>query len=126
MKKSDQTDMRCVVRIRRYIRDLEQILEADNIKSFQDLKKSLAAKYAITQLITNIYELSDRMQDNALKNLEEFSKLRVNLKTTRQIASHDYVSIDFKPVYEVCRQLTSESVKHELSNYIEGDTDGSN
>ena len=46
---------------------------------------------------------------------------KINLKKTRQIASHDYISVDFKPVFEICLQLISETIQSELINFFEGD-----
>ena len=62
------------------------------------------------------------MQDETLSSLKEFSKIR--LRTTRQIASHDYASIDFKLVFNICNRITKDSVNDELSEFIEEDEDG--
>ena len=121
MKKSVNTDRQCVIRIHNYISELGQIINSYNIQSFQDLRRSLAAKYAVTQLITNIYELSKMLQEDTLKSLTVFDQIKI--RTVRQLASHEYTKIDFKPVFEICRQLTSKSVLDELTKFYEEDTD---
>ena len=118
MEKSSSTDKQCLIRIRRYINDLGQIIDAYNIQSYQDLRKSLAAKYAVTQLITNIYELSKALHEDTLKSLIEFNQIKI--RTVRQLASHEYTKIDFKPVFEVCKQLSSTAVSNELAKFIWG------
>lgn len=115
MGKRSDIEIRCVKGIQAYIGDLQQIITDSNIQSFQDLKKSLAPKYAVTQLITNIYELSKELHSDTLQSLVEFSK--INIRVVRQLASHKYKLIDFKPVFATCLQLTSESVSNELTKF---------
>ena len=119
MKKSAGTDRQCIVRIFNYIRELEQIIATYNIQSFQDLRISLAAKYAVTQLITNIYELTKALQELTLQSLTEFNKIK--LRTARQIASHHYDAIEFRTVYNICLKLASEIVYNELNNWFGDD-----
>jgi uncharacterized protein with HEPN domain len=117
MKKTAETDRHTAAKIQKYIADIKQILSNDNIGCFQELRRSLSAKYAITQLITNIYETARRFREEALKtSLPTFSN--INLKRTRQLASHDYMSIDFKPVFEICQQLMSKKVREELERLV--------
>ena len=116
MKKSASTDRKCIEKLCKYIGDIKKIIDADSINSSRDLKMTLAAKYAITQLITNCYELSVNMRDETLCSMIEFQKIR--LRTTRQIASHDYDRIDYNPVYAICLQLMSDNVYNELINKL--------
>ena len=122
MKNSLAIDKQCVGKIIRYIQNIEQVLAQEDVKSFEALEDSVAAKFAVTQLITNIYELTKHMQTSTLDSFKEFGKIR--LRTTRQIASHDYASIDFKLVYTICSRLIAKSVHEELSRFIKEDGDG--
>jgi len=117
MKKSNSTDRQCLKRILRYIGDIQQIFEDADIKEFQDLKKSLMAKYATTQVLTNIYELSRKLQDTTLGGLTKFNS--PILRTARQIASHNYEAIDFKSIYSLCMTLTGDTVRNELEAFLE-------
>jgi hypothetical protein len=114
MKKSADTDRQCIEKVQSYINDIGEILKADNISSADALKNTLAAKYAITQLVTNIYELSRKLQDETLNKLENFNS--PVLRKARQISSHDYEAVDFRSIYNLCTQLTGKIVQDELKN----------
>ena len=122
MKKSLDTDKQCVGKILRYIGNIRQSLDHESVKSYEALEDTVSTKFAVTQLITNIYELSKHIQPTTLDSLKEFGKIR--LRTTRQIASHDYAAIDFKLVFNICTRLTAKSVQDELSKFIKEDEDG--
>ena len=117
MKKSINTDKQCVAKILRYIQNIRSSLEYENIKSYKELEDSVSAKFAVTQLITNIYELSKHIQISSLNILIEFNKIRI--RTTRQIASHDYAAVDFRLVYAICLKLIAQAVSNELSKFVE-------
>ena len=121
MKKTNETDKQCVVKILRYIKDMAIIFNEQQITSHRALEQSTAAKYAATQLITNIYELTKHMQESTLKSLATFAG--INLKTSRQIASHNYAAIEFRAVYDRCVKLIADPVRDELCAFLE-DSDG--
>jgi len=123
VKKSLDTDKQCVGKILSYVENIRQSLDHESVKSYEALEDTVSTKFAVTQLITNIYELSKHIQAATLDSLKEFSKIR--LRTTRQIASHDYASIDFKLVFTICTRLTAKSVQDELSEFIKEDRNGS-
>ena len=122
MKKSLETDKQCVGKILGYIQNIRQSLDHESVKSYESLENTVSTKFAVTQLITNIYELSKHIQTSTLDSLKEFGKIR--LRTTRQIASHDYAAIDFKLVYIVCSRLIAQPVCDELAEFIKEDVDG--
>ena len=121
MKKSMNIDKQCVEKILRYIQNIRQSLDHEKVKSYESLEDTVSTKFAVTQLITNIYEISKHMQATTLDSLKEFGKIR--LRTTRQIASHDYGSIDFRLVFNICTKLTAQPVSDELSEFIKEDAD---
>ena len=122
MKKDTANDKQYAAKILAHILDMAQVLEFEKIKSDAELENSVAAKFAITQLITNIYELTRNIQPATLQALRNFANIK--LRTTRQIASHDYGSIDFRLVYAIAMKLTSPTVRKELSRFIEGAKNG--
>ena len=77
MKKDTANDKQYAAKILAHILDMAQVLEYEKIKSDADLENSVAAKFAITQLITNIYELTRRIQPTALKDLREFANMHI-------------------------------------------------
>ena len=81
MKKSSQVDAKCVSKMIKYVEDIREILTNEGVNSHVDLKQSLAAKYAVTQLITNIYELTKHMQTETMQSLPELNGIR--LRTAR-------------------------------------------
>ena len=71
----------------------------------------------MTQIITNVYEISRKLQDSTLQNLISFNSPM--LRKARQIASHDYDALDFRSIYNLCTVLTGESVINELTSCLE-------
>jgi len=122
VKKSLDVDKQCAAKILKYIANIRNCLDHEKVISYESLEDSISTRFAVTQLITNIYELTKHMQIETLDSLTDFNKIR--LRTTRQIASHDYGSIDFKLVFAICTRLTSEAVKEELSDFVKEDDDG--
>jgi len=115
MKKSIQTDTQCVAKILKYIGDIKQILINESIKSYQNLENSLAAKYAVTQLITNVYELSTNLQPATLQLFTAFNSIEVSL--ARHISSHVYDKVNFRIIYRICTQLTDDNIFDELNKW---------
>ena len=117
MKKNSNTDKICIEKILRYVGDIRECFEHYDIKSYRDLESKRLAQYAITQIITNIHELKKKMTDEVLSKLPEFDKIR--LANARNIASHDYDSLDFEIVYRMCeRRLLSDTAKNELEGVL--------
>ena len=121
MRKSLVTDKHCVAKLLRYINDIQTIILEEEISSYQDLANSLSAKYAVTQLITNIYELSRKLQDETLRSSSSFSKIKT--RTARQVASHDYSSVNFQAIFSICTQLSEAAVLNELQSFLNVEDD---
>lgn len=88
-----------------------------DINSHHDLKLSQYAKYDITQMITNIHELSLKLQSSTYKQLHLFHQ--IELRLARNIASHDYEKVNFKIIYTVCLKIIDNDVSSELKDYME-------
>lgn len=117
MKKSIAVDKQCITKMLKYIEEIKMIIDDGNIASFQDLKASLIHKYAVTQIITNIYELSKKMQDSTLQELK-YLDMRM-LRTARQIASHNYDALDFRSIFNLCSDLADDLLISELISCLE-------
>lgn len=75
------------------------------------------AQFAIIQIITNIHELKKKLTDEVLLKLPEFDKIR--LANARNIASHDYDSLDFEAIYTICkRRRLGDNVKKEMEGVL--------
>jgi len=86
--------------------------EMFGVNSADDLKASHICQLAITQLITNIYELRKRLRD---ETVEKMPLLRdISIKGVRNIASHDYYSLDFDIIYSRTLQLMGVELNDEL------------
>jgi uncharacterized protein with HEPN domain len=91
-----------------------------NISSADDLEKNHICQLAITQAITNIYELRQRIKSDTIDKMPLFSRLKLGLKAARNIASHDYDSLDFKIVFKIINRLTSQQIINELEATLNG------
>ena len=67
---------------------------------------------ACTQFITNIQEAKKKLQDETYNKLVELNK--VKLANARNIASHDYDSVDFGIIYDICNRLTKSIILSEV------------
>jgi uncharacterized protein with HEPN domain len=116
MRQSEKTDIICVGKILKYIGEISDCFEHFNISSCSGFKESRLSQLAITQLITNIYSLKQKIKPDTLPNLPEFDRLR--LVTARNIASHDYERVNFEIIYDICKRLTSKNIVNELTEVI--------
>ena len=112
MKQSFETDKICIEKIINYIDDIQDCFLHFDIYSYNDFGRKRLAQFAISQIITNIYETKKDMQQATLDKIPEFDKIR--LAATRNIASHDYENLNFKIIYEICGKLNSEQIKGAL------------
>lgn len=112
MKKSDRLDSICISRLLKYIQTLRDAYDMFNITNADDLAANDICQLAVTQIITNIYELKLKMQSKSLDKTPLFNK--IGLRASRNIASHDYDSLDFEIIYKQTCQLLCQEVSDEL------------
>ena len=112
MKKSEKTDKICIKKILEYIDDIKDCFDHYSIESYKNLENKRIAQYAITQIITNIYELKKKIGDETLSKLPEFDKIR--LAGARNIASHNYDRVNFEIIYDICKMLLNVKIEREL------------
>ena len=113
MKQSTKTDLVCIKKILKYIALIDKTYSQLKVNSLQDLESNEICQLAIAQAVTNIYEVKKQIQEHTLCKAPEFNKIL--LKAARNIASHDYDSLDFKIIYRRTLQL----LKHEITVELE-------
>jgi len=112
MKQSVETDIVCIERILKYVDLISDAYSMFNIGSETDLKNSHVCQLAVAQAITNINELRKKLRDETVKKMPLFGSVR--LKAARNIASHDYDSLDFDIIYKRTQQILNPEVNSEL------------
>jgi len=112
MKPTDKTDIVCINKVLKYIALIRKAYSNFNIKTLDDLEANDICQLAITQAITNIYEVKKKIRADALSRVPSFDKIL--LKAARNIASHDYDSLDFEIIYKRTLQLLKPEVSEEL------------
>jgi len=116
MKKSIEYDCKCVERILGYIQKLKDMQERFKVHNLDDFNKDDIYQLATAQIFTNIYETEKNIQESTLDKLTVLKKL--NLKVPRNIASHDYESLDFAILYRQVIQLLNSKLTNELEAFI--------
>lgn len=116
MKKSPEQDISKLNSILKYLTNIKKCLNQNNIKNVTDLKNDEIAQAACTQFITNIHEAKNKLQDETNNKLTELNKIK--LSGARNIASHDYDSVNFAVIFNICKQLTEESIFEEVKEVL--------
>jgi len=116
MKLSPRTDLICLNKILRYIALINKTYNKFEIKSINDLESDEVCQLAIAQAVTNIYEAKKIIRPITLLKAPAFDKIL--LKAARNIASHDYDSLDFEIIYKRTMQLLKSEVLKELEAII--------
>jgi uncharacterized protein with HEPN domain len=119
MEKNMETDKIYIEKILNYINVLRETFGHFGINSAESLIGSEIASAAVTQTITNIYAAKKNLTGEILGNLNEFGKLK--LSGARNIASHDYDSLNFNIIYDICIKLISDKIGEELRNELQSD-----
>ena len=114
MKQSGRVDIVCIDKILKYIWIIRNAYETFNIGNAKDLEEHDLCQLAVTQAVTNIYELYKKMREDTLSKAPSFSKIRLGLKAARNIASHEYGSLDFGIIYRLTNQLLNQTIIDEL------------
>jgi uncharacterized protein with HEPN domain len=118
MKPSDTFDFICVEKILKHIQTINDAYVLFNITNANDLAENHLCQLAVTQAITNIHELRQRIQESTINKMLMFASLRLGLKAARNIASHDYDSLDFGIIFKMVNKLTDTQVIRELEAVI--------
>ena len=114
MSANYKTDKACIEKILKYINDIKTCFSHFSINSFEDLRNTRLAQLAITQSITNIHETKRLISQDVLDRISDFANIKI--AAARNIASHDYESVNFKIIYDVCNKLMASNVMGVLEN----------
>lgn len=108
-------DEQCLQKIEKYTGKINEAYS--QIENLNDLEidKGLMG-YALTQCLTNLYETVIKINSEALtvKLLPILKRTRV----TRNIASHDYDSINWDIVKEICRSVLKTITEEFLNDCV--------
>jgi len=116
VKASEKLDVITIKKILGYIKNIEECFEHFDIKSSHDLESMRLAQLATTQAITNMFEAKKKLRPEAIDVIPVFD--RVKIGRARNIASHDYDSVDFNIIFDICKRLMGEAVNNELNRVI--------
>jgi len=116
MKQSDKLDIICATKILRHIQSITDAYKVFNIVKAEDFKVNHICQLAVAQAMTNIYELWKKLQAETIEKMPNLSTVR--LKATRNIASHDYDSLDFDILYNQTQKLMKPEIRKELEAVI--------
>jgi len=114
MVQSNKLDLICIEKILRHIQTIKDACILFNIYDPNDLALNEICQLAVTQAITNIYELKQKIQNETINKMILFSNLKFGLKAARNIASHDYDSLDFGIIYGLIEKLMRDDLIDEL------------
>ena len=112
MKKSNESDIQKLNSIIKSLTNIKKAFEQNGINNANNLKNDEITQAACTQFITNIQEARKKLQDETYNKLAEINKIK--LAGARNIASHDYDSLDFVIIYDICRRLIRSSILSEV------------
>jgi hypothetical protein len=99
MKKSIDADIQNLNNIIRSISNIKRAFVQNEIESANILKYDELTQAACTQLITNIQESKKNLRE---KIYSKFLALnRIKLAPARNLASHNYDSLDFDIIYDL-------------------------
>ena len=112
VKQTNKTDAICATKILKHIQSVRDAFAIFKIKSSADFLSSHICQLAVAQAMTNVFELRKKLREEVVDNMPHFGRLR--LKATRNIASHDYDSLDFAILFKQTQQLLDSEVNKEL------------
>jgi len=118
--KNSKREITRLKKIIRYTEELKRVIEIFKIESYTDLDDEYIALSSITQTITNINELKKALNEQTLTDTPIFQAIKTG--TTRNIAAHDYDSINTYAVYNVMTRLISEENIKEIEAVIDGES----
>jgi uncharacterized protein with HEPN domain len=95
-------DEQCLLKIEKYTGKIKEAYEQIKEMDSEEIDQGLAG-YALAQCLTNLYEVITRV--NSDKLTRKLWPIVKRTKATRNIAAHDYDSINWDIVKENCRAL---------------------
>ena len=111
MEKSNEQDILKLNSIIKSLTNIKKAFTQNGINNANNLKNDELTQAACTQFVTNIQEAKKKLQDETYNKLVELNKIK--LANARNIASHDYDSVDFGIIYDICNRLIKATVLSE-------------
>ena len=105
-----------IMKIQAYIARIARIY--DIIKELDESEiLALDDSFALTQFLTNIHSLFERVYSDEIAKKQVELGIR-SLSTCRNISAHDYDSLNWSKVKQLCRKLISKNTSQLLSECI--------
>ncbi len=95
-------DEQCLLKIEKYVGKIKEAYALIKDQDETQIDQGLTG-YALTQCITNLYEVITRVSNDKLT--QKLWPLIKRTRATRNIASHDYESVNWDIVKENCRAI---------------------
>ncbi|MCL1788004.1 MAG: hypothetical protein FWG38_08455 [Defluviitaleaceae bacterium] len=108
------TNLQYTEKILKWTGKMQGVFHEFNIKSLQDFEQNETCQLAINQLVTNVHELTKKIDAELYDHIPHLVMLKRKLKYTRNIADHDYESLGLDIVYKLVTSLTHADVYNEL------------
>ena len=113
-------NQQCIEKILKWTKKIQDVLDKFDINDYESFEQDEICQLAINQLITNIHELTKKVDNETLNKMPILAKSKLGLKNARNISSHDYDSLDFRIVYRLVMDLLSSNFKIELEGILDG------
>ena len=112
MTKSYEQDIQKLNSIVKSITNIKVAFEKFSINDVSNFQNNELVQLCCTQILTNIYQDKKALDENIYNKLTELNK--IELGKPRNIASHDYNSLDFSIIYGICKRLVKSIVLSEI------------
>lgn len=113
------TNLQYTEKILKWTGKMQGVFHEFNIKSLHDFQQNETCQLAINQLVTNVHELTKKIDEELYDHIPHLVMLKRKLKYTRNIADHDYESLGLDMVYKLVTSLTHADVFDELHRAAE-------
>lgn len=98
---------------------MQGVFHEFDINSLHDFQQNETCQLAISQLVTNVHELTKKIDIELYDHIPHLVMLKRKLKYSRNIADHDYESLGLDMVYKLVKTLTHADVFDELHQAAE-------
>jgi len=97
---------------------MQDAFEKFAVKNSEDFEREELCQLSIGMLVINVYELTKKIDEDFYVTIPRFISLRRRLKLSRNIASHDYESLDLDIIYKLIVSLTNSEILEELESVL--------
>jgi uncharacterized protein with HEPN domain len=101
-----------IIKIQEYVRRIKRIYNLIKNLDEQDIL-ALDDSFALTQFLMNIDHLFSRISSDEIASKQIEMGIR-SLNTCRNISAHDYDSLDWNRVKQLCKKLISDKTENLL------------